>query len=137
MQPEQVTLARGTIHNPNEARHFMKLKPRNRRVRVYFDGDLIAQTNAALYVLEVGRDLYDAALYVPPTSLIADMSSSETSTHCPLKGDASYLDLNDDRGMVVVPDVAWVYANPFPFAEGLRGLVSFNTDHVTIEESPL
>lgn len=137
MLPDHITLASGTVHNPNEARHFMKLKPRRRRVRIYFGGNVIAQSDDAVCLLEIGHDLYDPALYLPPASVVGDVSASETTTHCPLKGDASYLHLNDDRGMVVVQDVAWVYADPFAFADGIRGLVSFNTDHVTIEESPL
>lgn len=135
----QVTdnLLQHTIHNPANAAHFMRLKPVDRRIRVLRDGQLLAETTGAMRLQEIGNDVYDPALYLPRDALVANFGASDTSTHCPLKGDAGYLSLTDADGAVVEADIAWFYENPLDFAADINGLVSFYTSKVTIEESPL
>lgn len=137
MNRQQVTLATDTIHNPAEVRHFMRIKPAGKRVRVYRNGALIAETDAALRLLEVGKDIYDPVYYLPQSALKAPFAKAEKTTHCPLKGDASYLSLVDDAGQVVAPELAWTYDAPFDFADQLTGYVAFWSDRVTFEEAPL
>jgi len=61
---EEVTLAKETIHNPEDARHFMRIKPVAGRVRISHRGRLLAQSDRALRVLEAGKDLYDPTIYL-------------------------------------------------------------------------
>lgn len=137
MQTEDLTLARDTIHNPGEVRHFMKLKPVNRRVRVLRDGIVLADTKQAVRLLELGRDFYDPVFYIPTDDVTAKLVRTSRSSHCPLKGDAAYFDLVDGRGELLQPEIAWSYLEPFDFAPALKGLLAFYGDQVTIEESPL
>ncbi len=132
-----VTLATATIHNPAEIRHFMRLKPVGRRVRILRDGAVLAESTGAVRLLEVGRDVYDPVIYVPRADVRASLGPNDTSTHCPLKGDAAYFDLLDETGTVAQPKIAWTYPQPFDFATELNGLVAFYADQVTIEESPI
>ena len=88
-------------------------------------------------LLELGRDMYDPVVYVPRGDVRAKLGPNDTSTHCPLKGDAAYFDLLDDSGAVVQAKIAWTYPQPFDFASQLIGLVAFYADQVTIEESPI
>lgn len=117
-----------TIHNPDNDAHFMRVKPVKATVRVRRDGVLLAETRAALRVLETGRDVYDPVIYIPATDLTAELQTVEgKSTHCPLKGDASYLTLDG-------AEIAWIYDRPLPFADLIAGHVAFYREKVAIEE---
>ena len=133
---EQVTLARDTIHNPDEPRHFMRIKPVKGRVRVLLDGQVLAESTRALRVLEAGRDLYDPVLYLPADDVRVRLSPAEKRTFCPLKGHATYLDLVVGEGRVEVPEIAWSYRDTFDFAAALTGLVAFDATRVAVEEHP-
>ena len=50
-------------------------------------------------------------------------TASETSTHCPWKGDASYYNVEVDGD--VNKDAAWYYPAPMPAAEEIRDHVAF------------
>ena len=132
----QVTLARETIHNPDEPRHFMRIKPVKGRVRVLLDGQVLAESAQALRVLEAGRDLYDPVVYFPAADVRVTLSPAAKRTVCPLKGQATYLDLAAERGRAAVPEIAWSYRETFDFAAALKGRVAFDAARVTVEEQP-
>lgn len=132
-----ITLAPGTVHNPHEPRHFMRIKPVDGRVRIRRGGDVLAESDTAVRVLEVGRDFYDPVFYVPEGDIGVDLArSSAASTHCPIKGEAVYFDLLDAAGTPVLEAIAWAYPDPVAGAEALAGRVAFDAAHVTIEQSP-
>lgn len=131
-----VTMAHEAIHNPTDPRHFMRLKPANRHVRILLADKVLAETNQALRVLEVGKDFYDPIFYVPRNGVIAKLAPSSRQTHCPLKGNTTYYDLVDGVGGTVIKDAAWSYTDTMDFAAGLHDLVAFDPAFVTIEESP-
>lgn len=125
------------IRNPAEPGHFMRIKPVDRRIAVWLEGEMLAETTGAVRVLEVGKDLYDPVLYLPVEDVTPRLRrNEEASSHCPLKGDAVYFDLLDADGGVRVPKIAWSYASPFDFAAELAGRVAFYAKHVTIEDAP-
>ena len=133
---EQVTLAREAIHNPAEPRHFMRIKPVRGSVRVLCNGQVLAQSQRALRLLEAGKDLYDPVLYFAREDVTGRLQRAERRTHCPLKGDASYYDLCDENGVVAVPEIAWSYENTFDFAAELTDLIAFDASKVVLEEHP-
>lgn len=115
------------IRNPDNPRHFMVVKPVPRRVQI-FDGDtLVAETTDAIRVMEVGKTLYDPVLYVPESDIRVPLSAIDKTTHCPLKGDASY-HAHDGE------EIAWSYELPFGFAVVLASRRAFWTDKVRIVE---
>ena len=126
-----ITLAPDTIHNPEEPRHFMRLRPLERRVRILIQGRTLADTTDALRLMEVGRDVYHPVIYVPRGDVLAVLSRLDKSSHCPIKGDASYFELSGDVG-----EIAWAYEDPLPGAEALARRIAFDSTRVTIEESP-
>lgn len=132
----EITMATSTIHNPAEPRHFMQVKPVNSRVRILHNGRILADTTHALRLLEVGKDFYDPTLYLPRSALAARFELSDKTTHCPLKGDASYLNLVDDDGNLIGENIAWTYVAPFEFANQIENHVAFYSDQVTTEEHP-
>ena len=133
---ETVTLCTTTIHNPTEPRHFMALKPIDRMVIVMLGNAPLVETRNAVRLIEVGRDVYHPAIYVPMDDVKASLRENERTSHCPLKGDAIYFDLMGTDGQVHTKDIAWAYPEPFVFAPELAGLLSFYTDKLTMVEAP-
>lgn len=117
----------GAIRNPANPNHLMVIRPIKRTVRVYVDGSLIAQTQNAIRVMEMGKSLYDPAIYIPSADIIATLEPVDKTTHCPLKGDASYAALNGN-------EIAWTYDRSFDISEQLAGHFAFWPDKVKITE---
>ena len=116
------------IRAPGNPDHFMRVKPAASRIVVRRGGAVLADSRAALRVLEHGRDLYDPVLYIPLADVTATLTPNGRTTHCPLKGDTVYYD------GAAVPNLAWEYARPRPGAAMLRGNVAFDGASVTICE---
>jgi uncharacterized protein (DUF427 family) len=117
----------GAIRNPANPNHLMVIRPIKRTVRVYAGGDLIAETKNALRVMEMGKTLYDPAIYLPAEDITADFTALDKTSHCPLKGDASYVALHGD-------EIAWTYDLPLDGADQLDGHFAFWPDKVKIAE---
>ena len=107
----------GAIRNPSNPQHFMVVQNIEKPLRIWQGETLLAETTKALRVIEISTHVLEPRYYVPKTDLKAKLSSTEKSTHCPLKGDASYFALNGH-------ELAWTYET-FAFADVLSGHVSF------------
>jgi uncharacterized protein (DUF427 family) len=81
-----------------------RVEPVPERIRVVIDGETIAESTRALRVLETaGAPVY----YLPRDDVRMDLlTATDTTSHCPYKGDASYYSSPD------VKDAFWVYENP-------------------------
>jgi len=96
------------------------LLPAGARIRVVHGGDVVADSTAALRVLETSQP---PAYYVPRSDVTARLTPSATRTLCEWKGVASYWDVH--AGGTVVADAAWSYESPTePFA-GIAGHLAF------------
>ena len=63
-------------------------------------------------------------IYFPPSSINKEyFTPSNTSTHCPWKGDASYYTISVEGKEV--KDGAWYYPHPLEKATGIRDYVAF------------
>lgn len=136
LREAKLTMVEGLIHNPDEPGHFMKVKPVAGRVRVRAHGVVLAETRAAVRVLEVGRDMYDPVLYLPSEAMKVGFAASDRRTIFPLKGEALHLHLTGADGEVIAADIAWHYPRPYSFAEAIRGRIGFYGDKAVIEEHP-
>lgn len=95
----------------------ISLHPHLRRVRVVIDGTLLADTTRANELRERG---YPPRQYLPRDNVRMDLlTSSETVTHCPLKGDASYFSFGERK------DVAWSYERSLDELKGIAMRVVF------------
>lgn len=131
MTPSDVTLVEDAIHNPNEPRHFMQLTHADGHRRATVNSVTIASSADALIVREVGRGVYDPVVYFLRSDVdMSKLRSIDKTTHCPLKGDTVYfdIDLGDDR----VVEAAWSYSATIEVAERLRDLIAFDSTKVTI-----
>ncbi|MCX2725498.1 DUF427 domain-containing protein [Roseibium salinum] len=93
------------IRNPDNPSHLMVVKDVPRRIRVYAGDKLLADSTNALRVIEFGKSLYDPVIYVPEADLTASFKTVDKTTHCPIKGDASYVALGGE-------EIGWVYKEP-------------------------
>ena len=122
-----MTELEGAIRSPSNPNHLMVVRPVGRTVRVYAGDTLIAESRDALRVMEVGKTLYDPMVYVPASDIAVDLAPVDKSTHCPLKGDASYASLDDE-------EIAWTYDRPLDASKILAGHCAFWPNKVRISE---
>ena len=97
------------------------LVPVGAPVRVEFAGRVVAESAAALRVLETS---HPPTVYLPPADVdMAMLVETARTSGCEWKGRAVYLDLvwGDRRS----PSAAWRYPAPTPAFEALRDYVSF------------
>jgi uncharacterized protein (DUF427 family) len=101
-------------------------------VRVTLDGEVLAETTRGLNLREAN---YPAVVYVPREDVRMErLASSDLSTHCPFKGDASYFRVHDGSGDdSASQEVAWTYETPFDQMAVIRDHLAFYPDRVTIE----
>jgi uncharacterized protein (DUF427 family) len=100
----------------------------SRHVRVEVDGVVIAETNRPRVLFETGLP---TRYYLPLTDVRLDLlRPSDSASHCPYKGTASYLSL--ETGDASVPDIAWLYRTPLPEGQKVAGLVSFYDDKAEV-----
>lgn len=111
--------------------HPITIKPNPKRVRAVVGGVIVAETTQALTLKEAS---YPAVIYVPRADIEADLfETSERRSHCPYKGEASYLSIT--AGGLVRRDAAWSYETPSPAMSAIAGHVAFYPDKVdAIEE---
>ncbi|MEU5520347.1 DUF427 domain-containing protein [Streptomyces sp. NPDC047860] len=84
--------------------HRITVEPSERHVRVVHGGQLLAESDRALVLHETGCT---PRYYIPPEDVRLDLlTPSDTRTHCPFKGDASYWSLPD------AADLVWAYREP-------------------------
>ena len=84
-------------------------------------------------VIELSEGDLPPVFYVPRADLaMAFFDKTDTSTHCPLKGDATHYTLEAKSGPI--PDAAWSYETPVAGLETIAGHLAFYPDKVTVEE---
>jgi uncharacterized protein (DUF427 family) len=115
------------IRNPADRNHLMVIKPAGRRIRIYSQDVLLADSTSALRVMEIGRGVYDPVLYIPEDDLKVAFAPLDKSTHCPIKGDASYVSLNGT-------ELGWAYQTPLAMSDQLANHYAFWPDKVRLVE---
>ncbi|HEX9235388.1 MAG TPA: DUF427 domain-containing protein [Actinomycetota bacterium] len=98
-----------------------RIEPSTRHVRVVFNGEVVAESDRALRVLETaGPPTY----YFPPTDVRMELlAPAQGQTVCEWKGTASYFHaVVQDR---TARKAAWTYPDPNPEYAELRDYVAF------------
>ena len=97
--------------------------------QVFWGKHRIARTTAARVLTETG---YPERLYIPMDAVATDvLVVSETMTHCPYKGDATYYHVHIDGEQL--DDAAWCYARPIDAVAAIAGHLAFDHHALTIE----
>jgi uncharacterized protein (DUF427 family) len=101
--------------------HMLYFEDSPRRVRVVFNGEIVADSRRVKLMHEAGLlPVY----YFPIEDVRMELlEESDHATHCPFKGDASYWSVSvGDR---VAEDAAWSYAEPIDSCPPIAGYLAF------------
>ncbi len=108
--------------------HSIKTQPAGGRVRVAFNGDVIADTAHAIEMDESGHGgtMAPAVYYIPRQDVRMDrLLRSSHHTYCPFKGQASYFSLKNGPENAV-----WSYEQPYDEVMVIKELLAFHPDKV-------
>ena len=113
--------------------HPITITPANERVRVTFNGKVVADSKRALVLQE---STYKPVFYIPrEDAQMALFAKTTNATHCPYKGDASYYTIKVDGREV--ENAIWSYETPFPAMKEIEGHLAFYPNRVDkIEVTP-
>lgn len=101
-------------------------------VTVTFSDAIVASTRKALVLREAD---YPPVFYVPFDDVYFEfLRRSDTATHCPYKGNASYWSASASGE--AVNDVMWAYERPYDEVAAIRDHGAFYPDKVRIEAKP-
>jgi uncharacterized protein (DUF427 family) len=110
-----------------ESSHRIDIERNPHRLRVIHGGITIADTREGLTLKETG--LPDVFYFPREDVNMTRLRRSDSVSHCPYKGDASYFSLlTEEDGPVV--DAAWSYESPLPGAEAIKGCIAFYSSRV-------
>ncbi|HVJ10472.1 MAG TPA: DUF427 domain-containing protein [Burkholderiales bacterium] len=103
----------------------MKIGPAGVRVRITFNGEVIADSRDALR-LEEGK--YAPVYYVPRKDVKMErlIRTSHTS-HCPHKGDATYYSICNGQ---TARNAVWSYEQPLDGVAAIKDCLAFYPDKV-------
>jgi uncharacterized protein (DUF427 family) len=111
------------------ANHPITVEPTGKHVTVRINGEVVAETDNALTLQE---STYPAVQYIPLSDVVQTvLTSSDTTTYCPFKGDASYYTVTTAAGDTV-QDAIWTYEQPYPAVADIAGHVAFYADKADI-----
>lgn len=103
-----------------------EVKESKKNIKVVFNGEVIAETNSPLLVLEKH---HPPTYYIPLEDIKSEyLKESNMKTHCPFKGEASYWDINVNGK--TISNCVWTYKKPKPGYEILKNHASFYPDRV-------
>jgi uncharacterized protein (DUF427 family) len=103
-----------------------RVEPSGKRIRVEFNGKVIAETVRALRVLETS---HPPVYYIPPEDVRLEfLTRTARRTFCEFKGGAVYWTIRvGDR---VAEDAAWSYSDPAPGYEAIKGHLAIYASRV-------
>jgi uncharacterized protein (DUF427 family) len=114
--------------------HPIEITPFEGRVTVTSNNRTIADTTSALALHEAS---YAPVYYVPLSDIDKNaLRASDTITHCPYKGDASYYDVVEPATQQAVADAVWHYREPYPSVAEIADHLAFYTDRVEVDVQP-
>jgi uncharacterized protein (DUF427 family) len=115
---------------PNPA-GIIRIVPHPARLRVLWDGKVIADTTDALVLYESS---YPGVRYIPRSDVdMTQLSLSPRKTRCPRKGEAFYFSLIS--GAKTQENVVWSYETPLPDATEIAGYLAFDPKYVEFVEN--
>ena len=114
--------------HPRNPYHRIDCIRTSRRLRVTVGEVVLVDTTDTLGLYETALT---PKLYVHRDAAQMELVPSATTSYCPYKGAASWWSAVVDGATVA--DVAWSYEDPLPESEPIRGLLSFEPAHATVE----
>ena len=119
---------RGHMRNPY---HRVDVMESSRRVKVKVNGTTVAESDRPKMLFETG---IPARAYLLRADVLPGiLERSQTTTHCPYKGNATYWHVRTPDGLA--QDAAWSYETPLPEAGKVMDHLSFAGDGVEVDLS--
>lgn len=98
-----------------------RLEPCDSLIRVVAGGDTVAETTAAMRVLETS---HPPVYYLPPAGIRMDLlHRSKHGSFCEWKGYATYHTFENEEATIA--DIAWSYESPTLAFQAIAGYLSF------------
>jgi uncharacterized protein (DUF427 family) len=105
--------------------HRVEVERANERVKVTFNGEVIADTTDAIRLREAE---YPPVYYVPRQDVKMDrLIRTEHHTYCPFKGNASYFTLSSGH---TAENAVWSYEEPYDEVIAIKDHLAFYPDRV-------
>jgi len=112
--------------HPRDPYHRIDVLATDRHITISLGGAVLAETDQALALFESNLP---TRWYLPIEDVRAELEPSDTVTHCPYKGSASYHSVKVEGGT----DLIWYYEHPLAEVGRIQGLVCFFNEKVDIE----
>jgi len=115
--------------------HRVETRPSTAHVRVTYQGEVIADTHAAVELQEDGgegkKTVAPVVYYIPRNDVRMErLVRSNHGTHCPFKGDASYFSVAGGPENAV-----WSYEAPYDEMLAIKDRLAFYPDKFEIASS--
>jgi uncharacterized protein (DUF427 family) len=117
-----------SVH-PRDPYHRIDVLRTDRRVRVSLEGEVLAESTAAMALFESNLP---PRWYLPREDVTAELEPSDTVTGCPYKGEARYYSVRLPGGGVE-KDLVWFYDEPLDGMGKIAGLLCFFNERVELE----
>ena len=105
--------------------HRVDTRLSSRHIKVVHGGEVVAETERPTLLFETD---VPTRYYLPTTDVRLDLlTPSDTVTHCPYKGNASYYSLEVGKNP---QDLVWYYQTPLPEAFDVRDQLCFYSEKV-------
>jgi uncharacterized protein (DUF427 family) len=116
----------------NHPEHTITVEPFDGIVNVYFAEAILASSDEALVLREQN---YPPVFYIPFKDVYFEfLGRTDTTTHCPFKGDATYWSAT--AAGEFEKDVMWAYEKPYDEMLAIKDHGAFYTNKVRIEANP-
>src|SRR5581483_6325534 len=112
------------VAHPHDPFKRIDILASTRRVRVEWEGRLLAESSRPLLVFET---LLPVRFYVPRADVVVDLEPTDTVSYCAYKGRASYFSVPDGPA-----DVAWTYHQPLREAEPVAERIAFFNERLDV-----
>jgi uncharacterized protein (DUF427 family) len=112
------------IGHARDPYHRIDVRRSSRHIRISRDGELLAESDRAVALFESNLPV---RWYIPREDVLAELQPSEKTSICPYKGHAQYYSVDG------AADLIWYYAEPFPEALEIAGLLAFYNEKVDLE----
>lgn len=108
----------------------IKIRPASGTWVVRAAGAVIGESKNAL---ELTEGDYPPVIYFPRADIaMAFLDQSDTTSHCPYKGDATYFAIEAKSG--TIPDAVWSYETPKDGVADIKDHLAFYHSKVAVEE---
>lgn len=124
--PRKTSTAQWNVSFEGAPAHKLVFQPDPRRLRALIGDQVVLDTTRAHLLHE---SAIMPVVYAPLEDYLGEgWQDTDTSTHCPFKGDAAYRSYV--RGEQTLADLMWLYPEPLPAAEWLLGFGALDAARV-------